>query len=157
MLLQFAIWKQLGRTWNILENRLLWNKYIFSLTCKLPWFGKPLLVYSTGLLKFVGGQRACQEYHTSPSHAVDVACFILGKLDDLWGQGWSLGEHRRAVIGSDATDDPVVRQLIVAITVFQIWKFEPSVPFLEATIAGKRHEKRLISKLRTAALFTLWH
>ena len=41
------------------------------------------------------------------------------------------GEHRRAVIGNDA-NKPVARHFnILAITVFQIWKFEPSVPFLE--------------------------
>jgi hypothetical protein len=46
------------------------------------------------------------------------------------------GEHRRAVIGNDLTSlFPDI--LILAFTVFQISKFEPSDPYLEATIAAK--------------------
>jgi hypothetical protein len=55
-----------------------------------------------------------------------------------------------AVIGNDANQH-VARyvRLIVAITMFQTRKLEPSVPFLVVMIATKRHEMLLISKLGT--------
>ena len=47
------------------------------------------------------------------------------------------GEHRRAVIGNDA-DQPFARHFnTIAITVFRIWRFDPSFPYLESTIAAK--------------------
>jgi hypothetical protein len=63
------------------------------------------------------------------------------------------------VSGNDA-NQPVPDILIVTIAVFQIWKFEPSVPFLVAMIAAKKHAMRLISKLGTVPPPpppTLWH
>jgi hypothetical protein len=59
------------------------------------------------------------------------------------------GEHRRAVIGNDA-NQPIARYLILAFTVFQLSKFEPSVPFLEATIDTKL-------KIWNAPHFQTWH
>ena len=62
-----------------------------------------------------------------------MAC-VIGKIER--SLKIRFGEHRRAVIGNDA-NQPIARYLILAFTVFQISKFEPSVPFLEATIDTK--------------------
>ncbi len=45
------------------------------------------------------------------------------------------GEHRRAV--SNDANQPVADISILVVIAFQTWKFEPSVPFLVATIAAK--------------------
>ena len=72
---------------------------------------------------------------STASRTVDVACFMLEKLEDLvWGQGLvSIGVQSMAMMLTSLLPDI----LILAITVFQVWKFEPSVPILEATIAAK--------------------
>jgi hypothetical protein len=44
---------------------------------------------------------------------------------------------------------PQVSPLKINPAVFQIWKFEPSVPFLVETTSRKRREVHLISKLGT--------
>jgi hypothetical protein len=53
------------------------------------------------------------------------------------------GEHWRAVIGD--------------VSVFQIWKFEPSVPFLVATIAAKDTKCISFPNLALFGCPPLWH
>jgi hypothetical protein len=45
-------------------------------------------------------------------------------------------EHRRAVIGNDA-NQLLPDILILATILFQMWKCEPSVPFLEMPLVSK--------------------
>ena len=67
-------------------------------------------------------------------HAVDVACFTLEKLEDVWELGVpSTVELSQAAMQTNLLPDT----LTMAVIVFQIWKFEPSVPFLVAMIAAK--------------------
>jgi hypothetical protein len=79
----------------------------------------------------------CQEpFHV---HLLCISCSIygllyIGKIER--SLKIRFGEHRRALIGNDA-NQPIARYLILAFTVFQLSKFEPSVPFLEATIDTK--------------------
>jgi hypothetical protein len=84
-------------------------------------------------------------------HWVDVACFIFKKLEDLWGQGLvSIGMQSLAMMLTSLLPDI----LILAITVFQIWKLEVSVPFLVATMAAnlKTCTRILISRLDDSSL-----
>jgi hypothetical protein len=57
-------------------------------------------------------------------------------------------EHRSAIIGNDA-NQLLPDILILATILFQMWKREPSIPFLVATIAAKVTKVPLVSKLGT--------
>jgi hypothetical protein len=83
--------------------------------------------------------------HSTASHAVDVACSILKKLEaDLWGQGLvSISVQSLAMFLTSLLPDI----LIVAITVFQIWKEKTLCTISGNNDSRKRHEIRLISKL----------
>ena len=68
----------------------------------------------------------CASSHISftASHALNVTCFILEKLEDVWGQGLvSIAMLSKAAMLIGLLPDIS----ILAITVFQIWKFKPSV------------------------------
>jgi hypothetical protein len=59
------------------------------------------------------------------------------------------GEPRHAVVGKDAVVTSLLPYiLILAISMFQTWKFEASVPFLGVTIAAKYMK---------CASFQTWH
>jgi hypothetical protein len=93
---------------------------------------------------------SCQHIYTA-SHAVDVACFILKKLEDIWGQdSVSIDMQSLAMMLTSLLPDI----LILAITVFQICKLEASVPFLVATLAAnlKTCTRILISRLDDSSL-----
>jgi hypothetical protein len=83
---------------------------------------------------------------STASYAIDVACFVLKKLHGR-PLRTRFGDHRRAVIGNDA-NQPVARHFNTGSNM--IWKFEPLVSFLQATIVAKDFEMRLISKLGIA-------
>jgi hypothetical protein len=72
------------------------------------------------------------------SLCIKVCMFYIGETERYLRTRF--GEHRHAVIGNDA-NQPVARHFNTGNTVFLIWKFELSVPFLVAMIA----EMRLIS------------
>ena len=69
-------------------------------------------------------------------------------MEDVWGLGLaSTVAMSQATMQTNLLLD--TSTMTMAVIVFVIWKFEPSVPFLVAMIAA-RHEMRLIFKLGTA-------
>ena len=82
-------------------------------------------------------------------HAVDVACFTLEKQEDIWGLVLaSTVALSQATMQTNLFPDTST----MAVIVFQIWQFEPSVPFLVAMIAAKDMKCASFPNL---ALFTL--
>ena len=85
-------------------------------------------------------------------HAVDVACFTLKKLEDVWGLGLA-----STVVLSQATmqTNLLPDTSTMAVIVFQIWKFETSVPFLVAMIAAKDMKCASFASLALSTLLAL--
>ena len=83
---------------------------------------------------------------------MDVAYFTLEKLEDVWGLGLaSTVALSQATMQTNLLPDTST----MAVIVFQIWKFEPSVPFLVGTIAAKDMKCTSFPNLAVSTLLAL--
>ena len=81
-----------------------------------------------------------------------MACFTLEKLEDVWGLGLaSTVALSQATMQTNLLPDTST----MAVIVFQISKFEPSVPFLVAMIAAKGMKCASFSNLAVSTLLAL--